>query len=101
MDESDNCTMIIKESNIEIYLKECVKDLGGEVRKLKFISHRGAPDRLVLLPYTHFYVELKRPGGKPGEHQQREIWRLRKAGIRTEVINSFDSVDETLARYKI
>jgi len=38
------------EAKIEKYLCDRVKMLGGEVRKVKWIGRRGAPDRLVMLP---------------------------------------------------
>lgn len=40
----------MRESQIEKYLVERVTALGGEVRKVKWIGRRGAPDRLVMLP---------------------------------------------------
>lgn len=39
-----------QEAKIEAYLVKQVKALGGEVRKVKWIGRRGAPDRLVMLP---------------------------------------------------
>lgn len=40
----------MRESEIEKYLVERVKALGGEVRKVRWIGRNGAPDRLVMLP---------------------------------------------------
>lgn len=40
----------MRESQIEKYLCDRVKELGGEVRKVQWIGRRGAPDRLVMLP---------------------------------------------------
>lgn len=40
----------MRESEIEKYLVQRVKALGGEVRKVAWIGRRGAPDRLVMLP---------------------------------------------------
>lgn len=40
----------MRESDIEKYLVARVKALGGEVRKVKWIGRRGAPDRIVMLP---------------------------------------------------
>lgn len=39
-----------EEAKIEKYLVKQVKTLGGEVRKVKWLGRRGAPDRLVMLP---------------------------------------------------
>lgn len=94
-----------RESDIEKYLCDRVKDLGGEVRKVKWIGRNGAPDRLVMLPQTgitHSYsapiwVELKAPGEKCRPHQIREHERMRRMGQRVEVVDSFEGVDEVLA----
>lgn len=40
----------MRESIIEAHLVKRVKEMGGEVRKVKWIGRRGAPDRLVMLP---------------------------------------------------
>jgi len=38
----------MRESDIEAHLVKRVKELGGEVRKVKWIGRNGAPDRLVM-----------------------------------------------------
>lgn len=90
----------MRESAIEDYLVKRVKEAGGEVRKVKWIGRRGAPDRLVMLPATWknpnvrtVWVELKAPGKKPERHQQREHERMRKLGQQVEVIDSLELVD--------
>ncbi len=85
------------ERDVERYLIQQVRSQGGEVRKVQWLGRRGAPDRLVLLPGRQLWVELKRPGGKPDAHQEREIARLRAWGCEVVVINSREAVDETLA----
>ncbi len=95
----------MRESDIEKYLVERVKALGGEVRKVKWIGRRGAPDRLVMLPQdlpagrldTTLWVELKAPGEKPKPHQAREHERMRRMGQCVVVIDSMEGVDEVLA----
>lgn len=94
----------MRESEIEKYLVRVVKMYGGEVRKVKWIGRRSAPDRLVLLPEidTHgpagvipaarIWVELKATGKKATAAQVREHDRLRKFNERVEVIDSFDGV---------
>ncbi len=93
-----------RERDIESYLVERVKALGGEVRKVQWVGRKGAPDRLVMLPcrYAEFgtgsclWVELKAPGEKVKPHQQREHERMRAMGQRVVVIDSFEGVDEVL-----
>jgi hypothetical protein len=105
----------MRESTIEQYLVERVKALGGEVRKVKWIGRRGAPDRLVMLPArpwtdvvfgitrakvrkpVAYWVELKAPGEKPEPHQLREHERMRRMGQRVKVVDSIERVDEVLA----
>lgn len=96
----------MRESIIEKYLVDQVKALGGEVRKVKWIGRRGAPDRLVMLrppafgtwPWadTTIWVELKASGEKAKPHQTREHKRMRKMGQRVEVIDSLEGVDALL-----
>lgn len=98
----------MRERDIEKHLVQRVKELGGEIRKIKWIGRRGAPDRLVMLPerYTSccdatpartIWVELKAPGEKPEPHQTREHERMRAMGQRVEVIDSIEGVEALLA----
>ncbi len=102
----------MRESVIEHYLVQRAKELGGEVRKVKWIGRNGAPDRLVMLPpkteecpqygavsrgdNRTIWVELKAPGEKCKPHQQREHERMRRMGQRVEVVDSIERVDEVL-----
>lgn len=103
----------MRESDIEKHLVNRVVELGGEVRKVKWIGRRGAPDRLVMLPSTiklaptlfpkaygtggrTIWVELKAPGEKPEPHQLREHERMRRMGQRVEVIDSIEGVEALL-----
>ena len=101
----------MRERDIERYLCKKVKALGGEVRKVKWIGRRGAPDRLVMLPGSWgttsaggsfwvaprtVWVELKAPGKKAEPHQLREHKRMQAMGQRVEVIDSFEGVDNLL-----
>ena len=86
------------EFDIESYLVAQVKLLGGEVRKVKWIGRRGAPDRFVMLPERRaFWVELKAPGQKAKPHQSREHARMSAMGEIVHVIDSIAGVDEVLA----
>lgn len=100
----------MKERDIENHLVDRAVRLGGEVRKVKWIGRRGAPDRLVMLPPRPFHnrfdtiwVELKAPGKKatfPADaherQQDREHNRMRAMGQRVEVIDSIIGVEELL-----
>lgn len=93
------------EREIEGYLVRRVKELGGEVRKVKWIGRKSAPDRLVMLPdRPAFWVELKAPGkaatfpaSAHERAQHREHERMRRMCQRVEVVDSFEAVDALLA----
>jgi len=86
----------VRESDIEDYLVQRVKAMGGEVRKVKWLGRRGAPDRVAMLFGRVLWVELKAPGEKAKPHQAREHERMRDMGQRVEVVDSFARVDEVL-----
>lgn len=87
----------MRERDIERHLVARVKALGGEVRKVKWIGRRGAPDRLVLLrPARQIWIELKAPGVKPEAHQLREHDRMRAFGLDVRVIDSIEGIDHVL-----
>lgn len=86
-----------RESDIESYLVERVRDMQGEVRKVKWLGRHGAPDRIVMVPGRTLWVELKAPGKKAKPHQVREHERMRRMGQHVVVVDSFEGVDEVLA----
>ncbi len=91
----------MKECTVEDYLVMRVKALGGEVRKVKWIGRRGAPDRLCMfLDRPAVWVELKRPGGlatfpkdahERAQHREHVRMRARKQAV--IVLDSFESID--------
>lgn len=91
----------MRESQIEKYLVSEVKKLFGEIRKVKWIGRRYAPDRLVWIPGWTFpkMPELKAPGESLKEGQKREHKRLKKMGIKCCKLDSFMDVDRFLSKY--
>ena len=87
----------MRENVIENHLVQRAKQLGGEVRKVRWIGRRGAPDRLVMLPGRMLWVELKAPGEKVKPHQAREHERMRAMGQTVAVVDSLDDVEAMLA----
>lgn len=70
------------EKDIERYLYECVKALGGWCLKLVCPGFTGMPDRLILLPGGRLcFVELKRPGQRERQRQRFVQARLRRMGF--------------------
>lgn len=91
----------MREASIESYLVRRAREEGDEVRKVKWIGRASAPDRLLLV--RKIWVEVKRPGGKakfPSDAreraQEREHKRLRDAGHRVEIVDSYEGVEELL-----
>jgi hypothetical protein len=84
----------MKESVIEKALVKAVKAAGGYCRKVQFIGHRGAPDRLIMLPGKVIWVELKAPGEKAKPHQIREHQRLCESGQTVLIIDSLGMIKE-------
>lgn len=93
----------MRESTIEKYLVKRARELGGEVRKVKWLGRNGAPDRLVMLPPRDreenptIWVELKATGKVAEPHQLREHKRMRAMGQRVLVIDSIEGVEALLA----
>ncbi len=72
----------MRESTIEAYLRDRVKELGGKAYKFVSPGNDGVPDRLVCLPGGRaFFVETKRPGEKPTKLQRNRHRELRKMGF--------------------
>lgn len=97
----------MRERDIENYLVERVKALGGEVRKVVWPGRRNAPDRVVMLSHRRrspLWVEVKHPDTghlfpmNPHERaQHREHERMRDMGQWVYVIWTKAQVDEVLS----
>ena len=91
---------MIRESDIEKYLVEQIKKLGGRCDKWVCPGRRHVPDRIVLMPKGRCeFVELKAPGKKPTAGQTREHERLRAFGFNVWVIGTKAAVDAFVGRF--
>lgn len=102
----------IREAQVEKRFCARVKErLGGAAPKFTSPAKVSVPDRLVLLPiperdrelvarYIRF-VELKRPGEKPTEAQQREHQRLRDLGFTVDVLDSYEAVEDWTLEFEV
>ena len=72
---------MITESNVELYLVNKINSIGGLAMKFTSPGLSGVPDRLVLYRGFAFFVELKKPHGKPRELQKKMAKRIRSRGI--------------------
>lgn len=84
------------EGKIVAYLTKQAKAKGFAVRKLSYEGRHGAPDRLILAPGIHLFVEVKAPGQYPRPEQLREIRRLNNSGLQAIWLSSYESVDNCI-----
>lgn len=83
----------MRERDIEKALVKRVKELGGLCEKFTSPGRRSVTDRIVTLPNNRIiFVELKAPGKKPTELQQRDHNRRRALGCDVRVIDSIEGV---------
>ena len=90
----------MKESVIENYLVERMKSIGAEIRKVKWIGRRGAPDRCVMHKGLTVWIELKAPNEEAQAHQVREHERMQRAGQTVLIIDSLEKVDQFFEMFK-
>lgn len=88
----------MRESVVEQYLRDKVRELQGRAYKFTSPGNDGVPDRLVLLPGGRIvFVELKAPGKKPTPLQLLQQKRIADLGFEVLVIDSKAGVDEFIA----
>ena len=88
----------MREREVDRYLRERVKQLGGRAYKFVSPGNNGVPDRIVMLPGGKlFFVELKAPGKETTALQDAQIDRISKLGQDVFVVDSKEKVDNILA----
>lgn len=81
----------MRERDIEQALVRRLKKLGGLCEKFTSPGRRSVPDRLITLPGNRIvFVELKAPGKRPTELQERDHDRRRALGCDVRVIDSIE-----------
>lgn len=88
------------EASIEKYLLKRATEAGALVRKVQWVGHNHAPDRLIMTPARTIWVELKAPGKIAAPGQAREHKRMREHGQEVYVADSRDAVDQLIKRIK-
>ncbi len=86
------------EKDIEKFLNDNIKKLGG--RSYKFVSpgNSGVPDRIIFLPGGRIYfVELKTKKGRPSALQKLQRRRFKELGHEVYLLYGMDEVKEFLS----
>lgn len=90
----------MRERDIEAYLRDRVKAVGGWAPKWVSPGNSGVPDRIVFLPGGRIvFVELKATGEKPRPLQLVQHKRLRELGQDVRVIDSREQVDDLIQEW--
>jgi hypothetical protein len=93
-------TRKISESDVEDYLHDRVKALGGDYRRVNWMGRKNAPDDRVMLPGQCFWAECKAPDASMNtarvRAQLREHKRMRDLGETVHLFDSFASIDKVL-----
>lgn len=84
----------MQEKEVEAYLVRRISQLGGKAFKFVSPGNAGVPDRLICWKGQAFFVELKRPGGKPRALQKATVAQIRKTGIKVYCISNKNQVSE-------
>jgi len=80
------------ESAIETYLVKRIKCIGGLCYKFSS-SVNGVPDRIVIYNGQTYFIELKRPGGKPRKDQLKVHRDFKKQGVNVLVMDTKEQID--------
>lgn len=87
------------EKDIERFLVNSIKKLGGVAYKFVSPGNAGVPDRLIVMPGGKIYfVELKTEKGVPTVLQCRQMDRLFSLGCDVTLLQGLEQVKNFLAR---
>ena len=90
----------VVEKDVENHLVKQCAAAGFLIRKVQWVGHNHAPDRLIMTKGKTIWVELKAPAKKPASGQLREHARMRIAGQNVTVVDSKDAVDKLIEELK-
>lgn len=86
--------MATPESRVKQHLRKRIRKLGGQLRFVRWIGRRNAPDTRVMLPARRCWVETK--AGKDGRlstGQVIEIELMRSLGEEVLVLTTTEEID--------
>ncbi len=79
-----------RESVIELTVVGWAEDHGWEARKVRWLGHDGAPDRVLFGHGCTVWFEFKAPGQTARPTQVREHRRMAKGGVTVHVVDSIE-----------
>lgn len=79
-----------KENAVEQPVCDYAESLGFEVRKIQYVAHYGAPDRMFYGYGQLFFIEFKSPEGVLSSSQKREIKKMHDADIKAFVVDDVE-----------
>lgn len=82
-----------RESQIETYLKQQIKHIGGLCYKFKSTVN-GVPDQLVIFKGNLYLIEVKRPGETPRAHQVHIHQQIENQGVPVYTVDTEKAVDD-------
>lgn len=87
----------MKESKLEEWLNDKIRELGGISRKWVSPGNPGVPDRIYVFPGGLIYfVELKTEIGKFSKIQQWQLAELERLGCRVRKVKGMKQAKELL-----
>lgn len=90
------------EKQVEEYLREKVKEIGGRAYKWTSPGNSGVPDRIVVIPGGRIYfIELKKPkGGRTSSLQKVQQKRLKGLGAKVLELHTRELIDEFIRKVR-
>lgn len=87
----------LSEKNIERFLTNKMKEMGGASYKFISPGNAGMPDRLIITKTGGvFLVELKTEKGRLSKIQKAQIKKLRDKGVKVFITYGFNEVEDFL-----
>lgn len=90
------------EKDIEKWLGDQVKNLGGLYYKFVSPGNRGVPDRIIVFsPGVAIFVELKTDKGRTSAIQDAQIKRLQRVGAPVRVVKGRADAERVVADIRV
>ena len=85
------------ENDVEQYLVDQIRQLGGLCWKFTSPGNAGVPDRIVLYNGLTVFVEVKAPGKKLRKLQEVRVDEIRKQKVRAGYVDTKEAVDRLVS----